>query len=396
MRPFRELAAFVDVRRLALEMAVRVTDLERLPLSEAHGRVLARDATARVDVPSADRAAMDGYAVRSRDASREATLRCVGRVVAGESPSTELRRGECVEIATGAPVPPGADAVIRVERTRRDGDRIRIGEDVTPGDDVTALGSDLRRGARVVEEGSRVGAARISALAAAGVTTVEVLRRPRVLLAPTGDELVPVGEELPAGKVYDSNAAALRALLVECGAEVERTDAVPDTAAALRHTLQRPGFDLVATIGGTSVGRRDLVSDAVAEAGEIGVHGVAVRPGKPLLLGTVGDRPVVGMPGFPTTCMMLGYALLAPMVRRLAGRPTPPTPFPAYLDRQVGSPAGLYQLLPVALDGETAVPTYTFSSRVTSMSDADGWIEIEPERESLAEGASVGVHPFHG
>lgn len=395
MRPFEQLAPWSRALAAARELAHPVTQTEALSLPSALGRTLASPALSRIDVPSADRAAMDGYALRAEEAPESgARLRRAGRVAAGQDAPSELEPGECLEIATGAPIPPGVDAVVPVERTHRDGDTVIFEDAVERGQHVARCGEDLGAGKPIGEAGDRVTAAMLAACAAGGVDTVVVWRRPRVLVAPTGDEVVPVGEPLRPGQVYDSNAAGLIALLSEIGAAPEHAGIVIDEVESLVQLFERPGYDLVVTIGGTSVGRRDLVSDALADAGSVSVHGVAVKPGKPLLLGRVGETPLVGLPGFPTTCMMLGYALLDPLVRRLARNPVARASVSACPGETIHSPGGKHHLLPVSLRDGHAYATFRTSSAVSSMARAHGWIEIEADAAAPVRGEPVKVTLF--
>ncbi len=395
MRPFADLTSYAEVRAAAMDLAVPVDRTEHVALADAVGRVLAADAVAVTDVPTADRAAMDGFALRAADCdSAGAVLRCVARIAAGQPADFDVEPGTCVEIATGAPVPHGVDAVIPVERTSRDGDAVCLSSAVEPGQHVSRRGEDLKAGRPIGVPGQVVHAAFLAACVAGGVQEIEAWERPRVLVTPTGDEVVPLGTELEPGQVYDSNAAGLQALLTGAGAMVERADIVVDRRDALAEVMQRPGFDLVVTIGGTSVGRRDLVADVVGDLGEVRVHGVAVRPGKPLLVGRAAGRAVIGLPGFPTTCMMQAYALVDPLVRRMAHRATARPTRSCELGEEVRSPSGMTHLMPVLVEGNVATPSFTFSSAVSSMAQASGWIEIGPEVTVVPAASAVEVSLF--
>jgi molybdopterin molybdotransferase len=213
-------------------------------------------------------------------------------------------------------------------------------------------------------------------------------------VAPTGDEVVPLGRPLGPGQVYDSNAAGVQALVCEAGGRAEHAGIMIDRLDALVSLLRQAEFDLVVTIGGTSVGRRDLVSEAMGQVGETLVHGVAVKPGKPLLLGRVEGRTVVGLPGFPTSCMMQAYAVVAPMVRTMARLPIRQERRRATLTHEVSSPAGKVQLRPVSLEGEAATPTFRMSSAISSIAHAQGWIEVPATASSLSAGSEVEVRLF--
>jgi len=216
-----------------------------------------------------------------------------------------------------------------------------------------------------------------------------------VLLVPTGDELVPLGEDLRPGQVYDSNSVGVRQVLEAQGARVERTAIVRDDPAALIDGVGRDDVDLVVTLGGTSVGRHDLVLDVVEGLGEVLVHGIAIKPGKPVLLARVGTRPLLGLPGFPTSCLFTSYLFAEPMVRALAGRAVDHrTRSTATLTATVSSPEGKLQFLTVRVSGDEATPVYRASSTITSMSRAHGWIEIGEAVTELSAGTVVDVTFF--
>jgi len=393
MRPFGDLAPFSEVRRTLEQLGVPVTDVERMSLLDGTGRTLATAVCSRVDVPNADRAAMDGHAARAEDTTPDAELRLVGRVAAGQSAPPELRRGECVEVATGALLPPGADCVIPIENSEPADGAITLQARFLIGQHVSRRADDLRAGEPLAEPGTLLQPSLVAACAAAGIDEVEVWRRPRVLVVSSGDEVVPAGSgPLEPGQVYDSNATALAALFESSGAVVERTPIIRDERPLLKAALSETDADLVVTIGGTSVGRRDLVSDVVEELGDICLHGVAVRPGKPLLLARIGERPLIGLPGFPTSCLMMAYVTAKPVIERLGHVAPCGRQRTATLGVAVNSPPGKTHFLPVRVDTDgAAVPTFTFSSAVSSMAHADGWIEIPAEVETLPAGASVNV-----
>ena len=216
-----------------------------------------------------------------------------------------------------------------------------------------------------------------------------------MLLVPNGDELVPLGGGIEPGQVYDSNSVALQALLESNGAIVDRTAIVRDNPTALIEGVSADDIDLVVTLGGTSVGRHDLVVDVVEKMGEVLVHGVAIKPGKPVLIGRVGRVPILGLPGFPTSCLFTGYLFAEPMVRALSGLPlSHRSRVSALLSTTVNSPPGKRQFVSVQAKGKQAIPVYRASSTITSMSRANGWIEIPEETAELVAGEQVEVTFF--
>ena len=401
MRPFGKLARYATALDTALGLCRPVREAESVPLVAAAGRVVHDDVRASADVPATARAAMDGYAVMAadlanlEDAGSPVKLEAVGRLLAGNLEETALQNGQCWEVATDAQLPRGADAVVPVEQTTSEGGRVVILQAVARGTHVSPRGEDLRQGDVVVAAGDVLMPAAAGALASIGMSAVDVRRRPEVLLVPTGDELVALDQALEPGQVYDSNSVALQALLEANGARVRRTRIVRDDPAELLDGLGDGEVDLVVTLGGTSVGRHDLVLDVVEQMGEVLIHGIAIKPGKPVLVARVGEIPVVGLPGFPTSCLFAGYLFAEPMVRTLAGLPLGHRRrAEGLLTETVDSPAGKRQFLSVQLRAGKASPVYRASSTITSMSRANGWIEIAEEATEVLAGSRVEVTFF--
>jgi molybdopterin molybdotransferase len=401
MRLFTELASYKNARDSALKLCKPVVETEDIPIATSTGRVIMNGVSAPVDVPSTDRAAMDGYAVSADDLPGSAGEDCsvelevLGRVLAGNLGTTVMQSGQCWELATGSQLPVGADAVVPVEQTTCDDAHLAVLAPVSQGDHVSVRGEDLRKGDIVVNAGAVGSPSIAAALASIGISTIAVRRRPRVLLVPNGDELVPLGGGIKPGQVYDSNSVALQALLESNGAMVRRTAIVRDNPAALIEGVSADDIDLVVTLGGTSVGRHDLVVDVVEQMGEVLVHGVAIKPGKPVLIGRIGRVPILGLPGFPTSCLFTGYLFAEPMVRMLSGLPLDHRMrADALLATTVNSPPGKRQFVSVQVNGEQASPVYRASSTITSMSRANGWIEIPEETTELIAGNQVEVTFF--
>jgi molybdopterin molybdotransferase len=293
----------IDEAIAAIVEHARPRSEEQVGVRDAHGRVLARDAVAAVDLPPFDSSAMDGYAVRSADAP--GTLRVVDQSAAGRPASRELAAGEAIGISTGAEVPAGADAVIEVERVAVEGDQVVV-EAVAEGSNVRPRGGDIRAGAVVVEAGTRLGPPQIGALAAAGVADVMCARLPTVAVLSTGSELRAPGEQLGPGQIYESNSLLLAAQLAAAGIAAQLLEPVPDDETALRGALESGlAADVLITSGGVSVGPHDLVKRLLDEAGVERVFwGVAVRPGKPLFFGVRGNTLVFGLPGNPVSTLV--------------------------------------------------------------------------------------------
>jgi molybdenum cofactor synthesis domain-containing protein len=401
MRPFTTLLPFHAALEIVRGVAVPVRSTERLPLVTAVGRVLAEAVNAPLNVPPFDRAAMDGYGVIAEDTASAAdlsptTLGLSGRVHAGEVFPGSVERGGCVEIATGAPMPRGADAVVMVEHTTRDGNTVNVFRAVRAGQHVARAGSDIGSGQIVALPGDELTPARIGALCAVGVAEVAVYRRPSVALVATGNELTPPGLALEAGRIYETNAATLAGVVTQHGGLAASLGIVPDTVPALDAALTRAlQHDLVVFTGGSSVGERDYLIDAISSRARVLFHGIAVRPGKPTLFAAAGATPIFGMPGNPTSCLSNAYLLLVPLLRATARLPPwRPERLTLPLARRIVSPADRHQFYTVRIINGTAEPAFKSSSDTTSMAGADGFIEIPAGADGLEAGTLVTVVRF--
>ena len=341
MRRAARQAQFLEVvdrdeaeARFRRHLTLAPLGIERVPLAAALGRVLSVDVVAGVDVPGFDRSSVDGFAVRAADtvgaaAGAPRTLRLGAEILTpGVEPRGPVAEGGATLIATGGMVPRGADAVVMVEQTelREEGAGLLLDvhRPVAPGESIAAAGSDLARGETVLRAGQFLTSRELGSLAAVGLAEVAVWRRPRVAILSTGDEVVAPGRPLPPGGVYDSNAAILGAAVEELGGVPVPLGIAPDDEAALAELLEVAlREDLVLLSGGTSKGAGDVAARVVARLGEPGVvvHGVALKPGKPLCLAVTRGKPVVILPGFPTSAVFTFHEFVAPVIRAFAGQP---------------------------------------------------------------------------
>lgn len=385
---------------------------ERVALAEALYRVLAEDAVAGIDVPHFPKAAMDGYAVRAEDtfgASDGAPriLAVLGSVVPGETAKAPVAPGTCIEIGTGAPLPEGSDGVVMVEYTEPgEGGRVRIRKGIAPRENVVEVGSDVAAGAVVLKAGTLLEPRHLGVLAAVGAFEARVLRRPRVALFSTGPELIEASGALEPGRIFDINTHTLRGALAADGCEVIDLGIVPDEPGQLDQAISAAldEGDLVLLSGGSSLGGADLVGEAFARAGKMILHGVAVKPGKPVVLG-VAKRPtldgsgevekmLIGLPGYPMSALSDYYIFVQPYLRRAMGFERAPAFVEATLARKHPSTVGRYEFLPVRLEGERAIPLTKGSSSISALADADGYVEIDENTEVVEEGARVRVRLF--
>lgn len=406
-RPIQDALPIDTARALVLADVVPVTRVERVTLTDACGRVAASDIVSAIDVPPFDRAAMDGYAVIAAD-TRGATnddprtLTRVDTVYTGDTPRRAITQGQCADIATGAPMPEGADAVVMVEHTEaehteRDGNLVKVFVPVEPGQHVGRRGADIGQGATVVARGAHLSPARVGALAATGIADVDVFEKPRVAILSTGNEVVDPGTPLLPGRIYDINRFTLDAIVRTHGGEPFALPTAPDSLEELTATLADAvaQADLVVFSGGSSVGERDLILDVLRARGEIVFHGLAVKPGKPTAFARVDGKPVLGMPGYPTSCLSNAYILLVPLLRRMAQLPDwQPRTRRLPLARRIVSTTGRHQFYTVRVADGRAEPAFKASGDITSMAAADGYIEIPADTNSIDADTLVDVTLF--
>lgn len=384
---------------------------ESVPLSRALGRVLAQPVIGAVDVPGFDRASVDGFAVRADDtagASERAPkrLRLNAEILTpGKEPRLAVERGTATLIATGGMLPRGADAVVMIEHTETvegDGSVIEIRRAAAPGQFVAFSGSDIARGETVLRAGTRLASREIGMLAAVGRAQVEVHRKPRVAIISTGDEIVSLGKPIRPGAVYDSNGAILAAAVEEVGGVPKPLGIGPDDDVVLARLIEEglATCDMVIMSGGTSKGAGDLCYRAVAHFSDPGivVHGVALKPGKPLCLAVTRNKPVIVLPGFPTSAIFTFHEFAAPVIRVMAGlRAEQAATVEAILPLRVTSEAGrtefmMVSLVPGAKEGALAAyPIGKGSGAVTSFSQADGFITIDRDVETVGSLTPVTV-----
>ncbi len=376
---------------------IRERDRETVALEEALGRVLAEDVVSPIDVPPFDRATVDGYAVKAEDTfmagdGNPVELEVIGEVNAGETFEGELREGTCVYVSTGAPLPKGANAVIQFEDVERYGDVVRIHRPAYPGLGVMRKGSDIARGETLLRKGERLTFKDTALLSAVGVSGVKVLKRLKVAVISTGNEVILPGKRLEGGRIYDVNGRAISDAVRSVGEEAiflgVARDSLDDIEGAIRRGVEC--CDVVVLSGGASGGIRDLTTEAISRLGKVLIHGIAIQPGKPTIIGEVEGKPVFGLPGYPTSCLTNFTLLVMPLMtdgrekEKLRKR----------LAHKVFSVKGRRQFLPVRIEGEEAVPILKGSGAVTSFIGADGFIEVPENVEILERGEEVEVTLF--
>jgi len=397
---------------IILERARPALEAEESSLEDAVGRVLARGVDSDIDLPPFEKSAMDGFAVHRSDfeglePGSELRLRRLGEARAGEPFEGPVPRGSCVEIYTGGAVPRDCDAVVVVEKSRPDGDEVLLTDDPAARQHICARGEDLAKGERVLEAGTLLSPAHVSVLASVGASPAPVVRRPRCAILTSGDELV-APHELPGpGQIREGNTLHLAALARRAGAEVVRSGVVRDDLDGLVEHFRGAldACDVLVTTGGVSMGRYDLVGEALERIGvEKVFHKVAIKPGKPVWFGALGDKLVFGLPGNPVSCWVGFEVFVTPALAKLAGRPEGQWVAPLRRGRWVGKPTrrnDRQQNLPVsvtqAADGvdELEMVRWKSSADIVGLSRARGLAVVEPGTV-LEEGDEARFRPLGG
>ncbi|SHG79377.1 molybdopterin molybdotransferase MoeA [Halobaculum gomorrense] len=407
---FKDRTRVADARERLLSVADPHGRTETVPLTAADGRAVAEATTAPTPVPGYDRAAMDGWAVRAEDTFGASTRSPAVLFAEDEEAGPE----GAVRVHTGSELPPGANAVVKIERADEVGDEVEVFDAVAEGENVGPTGEDVAEGQTLYEPPHRLRPSDLGLLKSVGTDEVAVAERPGVSVIPTGEELVQADPD--PGEVIETNGLTVSRLAERWGADATYRDIVTDDEDALREAVERDlDHDAIVTTGGSSVGERDLIPEVIDEIGEVLVHGVALKPGHPVALGVVEETPVIMLPGYPVACIVNAVQFLRPVVRELGSLPHDPHPTRrATLTRKVSSEPGVRTFARVKLDptdgrgADTdgasdiardgdgpafeATPTRASGSgMLSSVALADGWVVVPESREGLDAGEAVDV-----
>ena len=380
---------------------------EKVALRSALGRILSEDIKSPVDVPQGTNSAMDGYAIAGSDLPESGTreLQLIGTSWAGRPFDGSVHSGQCVRIFTGAIMPSGTDTVIMQERTQRHGETLVIDNSTRAGDNVRAAGEDIQQGATVLNAGTRLQPADLGLLASLGLAEISVNRRVRVAFFSTGDELRSLGETLEAGMIYDSNRYTLYGMLTRLGCEIIDMGVVKDTQEATHEAFNAAAecADVLITSGGVSVGEADYVKTTLEQLGHVAFWKVAMKPGRPLAYGNVGDATFFGLPGNPVSVMVTFYQFVQPALRQMMGENvTEPVTVHAVCQSKLRKKPGRfeYQRGVLSQDGNGQLVVHKTGAQgsgiLTSMSHANCFILLPVEATTVEPGTTVDVQPFHG
>jgi molybdopterin molybdotransferase len=388
-----------------LSRIVPVTESQTIPLLQAAGRITANPVTSPMDVPGFDNSAMDGYAVRMADIAAGGALPVAGKAFAGQPFSGEWPAGTCVRIMTGAPVPPGAEAVVMQEETEVTESGVRFNAAVKKGQNIRLRGEDIRSGAVLLPAGKKLTAAELPLIASLGIADVTVQRRVRAAVFSTGDELQLPGQKLAEGQIYDTNRLAVHLMLDQLGCEVIDLGIIKDDPDALRDAFIEADqqADVVISSGGVSVGEADYTRQLLEELGEVGFWKLAIKPGKPFAFGRLQNSWFCGLPGNPVSAALTFYQLVQPLLAKLSGQKGNALP-PRLRARTVGrlkkSPGRLdFQrgIMRTGEDGQLEVLStgHQGSHIFSSFSQANCFIVLERERGNVEAGETVEIEPFN-
>ena len=388
-----------DALRKLGDLTSPVLDTEVIPLTESKGRVVASAVDAPMDLPPFDASAMDGYALHANDLNQAGELAVVGESRAGHVCQDPVAPGTAIRIFTGAPIPRGTSAVVIQEDVERHGDQIRFRASLEIGENIRSRGHDIAKTQLLAKGGDRLDAYKISWLAACGVTNVTAVRRIRVALFSTGDELIDPGTPLGPGQIYDANRTALRELVSERPVEVLDLGALPDNPQAINRALETAveTADVVVTSGGVSVGDADYVKDVVAQAGSLDFWKIALKPGKPLAVGRVGKALFFGLPGNPVSTIITYLLFVAPTIDRLCGMPdSTPYRLPAILQGTIEHHQGRREYVRGIFgtngDRVTVSPTGDQSSnRLATFANANCLIVVPEQTDDIKAGSIVDI-----
>jgi len=390
-----------EVKKLINNLPIK-RKTEKVPVKDAYQRVLAEDVYSQINLPPFNRASMDGYAVIAEDtftASEEKPikLKLVEIVKAGTIPKKKIKSGVCVEVATGAPMPSNATGLAMIEFTERKNDEIYIYEATPPGQYIAKEGTDLKKDEIILSKGKLLTSDKIGVLSATGIKEVTVYFKPRIAVISTGNELIGPDEKMEYGKIYDINSETISNSVRSCGCLPIKAgitkDNYSDLSAKINEYLD---VDLIITSGGTSAGTGDVLRQVLDDMGEVFVHGIGVKPGKPAIIGKIQDKIIFGLPGYPVSAFIVFNVFVAPFLRKMAAVPNiqKNDVLKLKISRRYHSSKGREQYVLVQIEDDLAHPIMKDSGAIKALADADGYFKIPKNVEIVDEGSMIKVESF--
>jgi molybdenum cofactor synthesis domain-containing protein len=397
IKGFTSLTELEKAKEIVFNKIKPKSTTEIISIKESDGRVLSEDLKAEFDLPQKNSSAMDGYAVLVSDLERASPdapvkLDCIDELWAESPADKKLRKGTCAKVATGAEVPANTDAVVRVEDVEAVGNRIRFFKSADKWENINRAGEDIKKGEVVIGAGTLLNHTKIGAIARLGISSIKVFQKPRVSIASTGNEIKMPGEKLNSNEVYDTNSFMLASTVKFFGGIPSVFGPIPDESESIEKFIleKAKGHDLIITTGGSSVGERDLIFKVASKLGQVYFHGVGIKPGMPTLFAVINEKPYLALPGYPASCMMSCYQFLPPAFNKLLNTKVDLRKTNAKMGADISVRGNRVSILPVKLTNGIAWPTFKGSGFITSISSADGWIEIKPGR-SVSKGDQIEV-----
>jgi molybdopterin molybdotransferase len=403
---FSKLTLLDDALKI-LDRYITPASLDEVETSKALNRVLGTDILSELDIPPFDRSAMDGYAVKAEDTfgaspSNPKVIKKIGTIEIGEQTDLVLTSGEAVRISTGAAIPQGSDSVIKIEDTEIDGDKVSLYTSIVPGKNISKRGEDIPRGTEILRSGITIKASHIALLSSLGIKYVKVKKKPKVSVFAVGDELIEVGNPLPTNKIYNSNSPMVSSLVETYGGSVVRELNIKDSKDEIKNNLIQSSVDsqIIIFTGGTSVGTKDFLPETIQENGEVLVHGIAMRPGSPVLIGLKDQSLVFCLPGTPVAAYICFLKIVGTAIKKMLGciNIDPRVEIIATISKDVPvSRMGYKHFLRVKLEKKEnsfiALPVKLKGSGIiSSLTQSDGIVEISEDKEGLKKGEKVSVY----
>jgi len=389
-----------DVKKL-LDNIQPKRRVESVSLEDAHMRVLAEDVYANINLPPFDRASMDGYAVKAEDtfgASEDnpVLLELLETIKAGYIPTKKVKKGTCIEVSTGAPIPHGADGIVMIEFTENKEGNIYIYDSAHMGENIAYEGSEIKKGEPLLNEGQFLTPDKIGVLSAIGMRGVKVFAKPKVAIISTGNEIIEHDKELQYGKIFDINSQSLVSAVKSCGCTPITSGIVKDSYKDVLEKISEVlDVDIIITSGGTSAGAGDVLRKVLDDTGDVLVHGITVKPGKPTIIGMVNDKVIFGLPGYPVAALMVFYVFVAPFLRKMASLEIysgDNETLRLKLSRRYHSARGRSQYALVKIEDNMAHPILKDSGAITALAEADGYFEVPKNVEIIQEGSEIEVY----